>query len=1005
MMPVLFHWADCMNIDTLEQKLNTLVASFDPNTFLFELLLAYEQPRASITRLQKGDYNLAKRGKDILWKQKVYFSYECNLDLHALVDTLKQDTAITRHSPRFLIVTDMRHLVAMDTKTLDTLDIALTDLPKHFDFFLPWAGMEKQQFQSENPADVKAAEKMGRLYDLIQQDNLEFDRHALNIFLSRLLFCFFAEDTGIFQSGQFTNAVGSHTAEDGSDLTQYLQKLFKVLASQNRSDFPAFLQAFPYVNGGLFEKELPVPSFSSKSRKLILECGSLNWKAINPDIFGSMIQAVVHDEQRSHMGMHYTSVVNIMKVIEPLFLNELTEELEKATGNESKLVKLLDRLYHLRIFDPACGSGNFLIIAYKELCRLEIAIFRELQALNTKWKTAKSGIRLAQFYGIELDDFAHETAKLSLWLTEHQMNMAFREVFGDAKPTLPLQSGGNIVCGNATRLDWEVVCPKDKDHEIYILGNPPYLGSTMQAESQKQDMAVVFKGIKNYKNLDYIACWFLLGARFIQKKNIKLAFVSTNSISQGEQVSLIWPHIFSLDLEVFFAHQSFPWTNNAKGNAGVTCAIIGVSAKNKREKLLYSDGVAFSVNNISPYLINGQSIIIEKRSKAFLSLPKIIYGNKAVDGGFLILSGIEKKVLLEKNPDIIKIIRPFVGSSEYIKGIERYCLWITDDNKELAYSIPEVSERINKVKAMRLASKDEGANKMAAYPHQFREMKSAKKNLLIIPRISSEIREYIPIGFLDADSIISDLAFGIYDPEPWIFSVVSSRMHMTWVRAVAGRLKTDYRYSSALCYNTFPFPDISEAQKAKLEEHVFAVLDEREKHPEKTMAQLYDPDKMPAGLRQAHHEMDLAIEQCYRPKPFSSDEERLEYLFKLYEEMIAAEKVGKKELEGGTSKALTPEDQELLDSFTRIRHEPDAIVLEIQSITWHGHTPEGHWEEVKRLDPTTKDSEVTKQHKQLLQRRRFFRVCTICNERKINGWMHNDEICQGCAQKTLGVVY
>ncbi len=473
-----------MNIDDLEKKLQRLVDQPDPTIFLYDLLLAYEQPRASITRLQKGDYNLAKRGNDVLWKKKVYFSYERHQDLHALIDAFKQDADITRHSPRFLIVTDLKHLVAMDTKTLDTLDISLADLPKHFDFFLPWAGMEKTQFQSENPADVKAAERMGRLYDIIYHDNLGFDRHALNIFLSRLLFCFFAEDTGIFQNGQFTNAVGSHTADDGSDLQNYLHKLFRVLALANRDAFPAFLQAFPYVNGGLFEKDLPVPVFSGKSRKLILECGALNWKAINPDIFGSMIQAVVHDEQRSHLGMHYTSVVNIMKVIEPLFLNELREELDKAAGNENKLAKLLDRLYHLRIFDPACGSGNFLIIAYKELCKLEIGIFRQLQALCPKWKTAKSGIRLTQFYGIEIDDFAHETAKLSLWLAEHQMNMAFREVFGDAKPTLPLQSGGNIVCANATRIPWESVCPKDPAHETYILGNPPYLGYSMQSSQQ-----------------------------------------------------------------------------------------------------------------------------------------------------------------------------------------------------------------------------------------------------------------------------------------------------------------------------------------------------------------------------------------------------------------------------------------------------------------------------------------------------------------------------------------
>ncbi|WMP19377.1 DNA methyltransferase [Thiothrix lacustris] len=464
------------------------------------------------------------------------------------------------------------------------------------------------------------------------------------------MFCFFAEDTGIFGDNQFTNAVGSHTAEDGSDLSNYLQKLFRVLALRERGEFPAFLQAFPYVNGGLFEKDYPVPQFSAKSRKLILECGALNWKAINPDIFGSMIQAVVHDEQRSHMGMHYTSVVNIMKVMEPLFLNELQEELEKAAGNEGKLVKLLDRLYHLRIFDPACGSGNFLIIAYKELCRLEIAIFRELQTLNAKWKTAQSGIRLTQFYGIELDDFAHETAKLSLWLAEHQMNMAFREVFGDAKPTLPLQSGGNIVCGNATRLDWATVCPKDPAHETYILGNPPYLGSKVQEKSHKEDMANVFNQVKNYKDLDYIACWFYKSAKYIEKNQSKFAFVTTNSICQGNQVAMLWPEMDSLKKEIYFAHSSFKWTNNAKGNAGVTCAIIGMRSLSNEPKLLFTSGIAKVVKNINPYLASGNNIIISRRTTPISIFPKMDLGNMPIDNGNLIFSSEEKNSLESKYP-------------------------------------------------------------------------------------------------------------------------------------------------------------------------------------------------------------------------------------------------------------------------------------------------------------------------------------------------------------------
>ncbi|MFZ1342107.1 class I SAM-dependent DNA methyltransferase [Thiothrix eikelboomii] len=880
-----------MNINTLEQKLRTLVANPDPASFLYDLLLAYEQPKASITRLQTGDYNLAKHTHTTLWKKKVYFCYEVNSDLHALIDLAKQDKEIIRHSPRFLIITDLKHLLAVDTKTQDTLDIVLADLPKYFDFFLPWAGMEKTQFQSENPADVKAAERMGRLYDIIYHDNLSFDRHALNLFLSRLLFCFFAEDTGIFGDNQFTNAVGSHTAEDGSDLSNYLQKLFRVLALRERGDFPAFLQAFPYVNGGLFEKDFPVPQFSAKSRKLILECGALNWKAINPDIFGSMIQAVVHDEQRSHLGMHYTSVVNIMKVIEPLFLNDLKEDMDKAAGNENKLSKLLDRLYHLRIFDPACGSGNFLIIAYKELCKLEIGIFRELQTLNTKWKTAKSGIRLTQFYGIELDDFAHETAKLSLWLAEHQMNMAFREVFGDAKPTLPLQSGGNIVCGNATRLNWETVCPKTPTHETYILGNPPYLGFSMQDEKQKEDIVLNWGATTK---LDYVSIWFLNGANYIKNSNGKLAFVSTNSINQGEQVGLLWGGIFEKGLEIFFGYTSFKWENNAKGNAGVTCSIVGLSKKSNSKKIIYSNGVKKNVDSITPYITSGYSVAIFKRNHPLSNFPLISLGDMPKDGGNLILSTDEKNKMISNDARSDKFIKRYIGSSEFIRGEERWCLWIKDDEVDDALKIPSIKNRIDAVKSMRLDSKKVDTRKFAIKPYRFVEVRHQDTNSIIIPRVSSERRYYIPIGFLDEKNIINDLAYAVYDPPTWIFAVISSGMHMTWVRAVAGRLETRIRYSSSLCYNTFPFPDISAKQKEELEDHVFHVLDEREKHPEKTMAQLYDPDKMPAGLRQAHHDMDIAIEQCYRAKPFTNDEERLEYLFTLYEAMIAAEKKGAK---------------------------------------------------------------------------------------------------------------
>lgn len=846
-----------MNTEKLESNLKALVTNLNQETFIYDLLMAYELPKAAVTRLQKGDYNISKIPGEILWKKKLFFKKETDADLHHLIDKLRIDPAIIKQHPRFIVVTDFQTLLSVDTKTGDTLDISILELAKHYDFFLPWAGLEKAQFQSENPADVKAAERMGRLYDIILEDNPTEEKdqlHVLNIFLSRLLFCFFAEDTGIFQDNQFTNALASHTADDGSDLQTYLHKLFAVLNLNERPNYPQFLQDFPYVNGGLFADDYPIPTFSAKSRKIIIECGTLDWKEINPDIFGSMIQAVVHNDQRSSLGMHYTSVTNIMKVIEPLFLNDLYEALEKAEDDdEKKLIKLLGRLYNLRIFDPACGSGNFLIIAYKELCKLEINIFRQLQQINAlNWGHAVSGLQLNQFYGIELDDFAHETAKLSLWLTAHQMNLAFKEVFGETRPTLPLQDSGNIICGNATRLDWEVVCPKTDikgkvNYEVYILGNPPYLGARNQSKEQKSDMSFVFDNHKDYKDSDYVSCWFLKGANYIYSAKASLAFVSTNSISQGEQVGYLWPRIFE-KVEIGFAQQSFKWTNSARGNAGVTCIVVGLRNISNADKLLVSGNIVRHVSSISPYLSEGISTFVRRTKHPISKFPQMVIGNMARDGGNLILSNDEKIELINKYPFIKPLIKPLLGSQEFITGLARWCLWIEDNHLEVARSAPEINARIEKVFKFREASKAKTTNQYSSIPHKFAQRCLKTSNSIIVPSTSSERREYIPIGFLDAGIVITNSANAIYDASPYIFAVIASRMHMTWVHTVAGRLEDRIRYSSALCYNTFPFPEITEAQKNTLESHVFKVLDERELHSEKTMAQLYDPDKMPKGL-------------------------------------------------------------------------------------------------------------------------------------------------------------
>lgn len=522
-----------MNIAQIEDNLQKLVENCSEEEFIYELMLAYGLPKNTITLLKKGNRNLSKKDGQIILKKKLFFQAISTSDLHTTIDTLRKTKETFRHDPRFIIVTDHKTLLAIDIKTEDTLDISIKEIAKHFDFFLPWAGMEKAQFKTENPADVKAAERMARLYDEILKDNLfkkPAELHALNVFLSRLLFCFFSEDTDIFERASFTGSISSHTQQDGSDLDSYLNRLFEVLNTEHRTDQPEYLKAFPYVNGGLFGHKYFAPKFTRRSRKMLLDCGELDWSAINPDIFGSMIQAVVHPDQRGGMGMHYTSVPNIMKVIEPLFLNELKEEFEKHHDNKGKLEQLLERLERIRIFDPACGSGNFLIIAYKELRKLEIDIFQRINELSSTPQLPLSRIKLSQFYGIELDDFAHEVAILSLWLAEHQMNVKFREVFGKSTPSLPLKEGGNIIHGNATRIDWENVCPKNKDVETYVLGNPPYLGFLQQDKNQKQDMDVVFGDLKTIKKLDYISCWFFQGAKYIQNNVAALAFVSTNSL-------------------------------------------------------------------------------------------------------------------------------------------------------------------------------------------------------------------------------------------------------------------------------------------------------------------------------------------------------------------------------------------------------------------------------------------------------------------------------------------
>jgi hypothetical protein len=889
-----------MDLSTIEANVEALdtSAGFD---FVYDLLTAYGFPKATIALLKNGTGVRAPSERERLLKNKLYYRFleewETNEDIHAVIDDAASDDAITKQKPRFLIVRDKNTLVAMDRSTGETLDVPLEKLHLHASFFLPWAGIEKVDLETAHYADVKAAEKMARLYDEIRKVNDttgDEEAHALNVFFSRLLFCFFAEDTGIFEPGQVTKAVGSLTMQDGSDLHTFLDQLFEVLDTpeRDRGDLPSYLRDFGYVNGSLFTHRTKMPQFSAKARKIIIECSELDWSEINPDIFGSMMQAVVHVDQRAGLGMHYTSVENIMKVLRPLFLDELDEAYEASEDDAKKLRKLHDRISTIKVFDPACGSGNFLVIAYKELRKLEHRILERLRELEADPKGSglfeESRISLANFYGIEIDDFAHEIAKLSLWLAKHQTNKRFEELFGSRLQMIPLTESGHITCANATRADWRVECVASSGDEIYVCGNPPYLGSSMQSPEQKADIAAYFEDENFSPNLDYVSMWFLKGADLARTTGAVIGLVSTNSICQGNHVGLLFPKLFARGVEIVFAHQSFRWVNSARGGAGVTCIVLGLASGSRRDKWLYRDGTRQAVEHITPYLNpNTKDTIVVPRSMPPQGLPEMLFGSKATDGGNLNLTRFEMETLVGAFPKAERWMKRYVGADEFIKGEDRYCMWVEANEAAEALQISPIRERVAAVRDFRLRSKKAATRELAGESFRFAEVRYKDSPAIIVPRHSSERREYVPMGFLDAGTVISDAANAIYDATPWVFGLVQSRMHMAWLRAVGGRLKTDYRYSAVLVYNTFPVPDLSDEGKDRLSEAAFGVLGARQQFPDRTLAELYDPDKMPAVLLNAHHELDDVVDRIYSPTAFVSDDERLAKLFEMYEDLTS----------------------------------------------------------------------------------------------------------------------
>lgn len=880
--------ATSISYQQTEQELQAFKNGFSPADIPYILLKAFGKSDADIRRYKSGK-GIVARFDGLLIKGLMAYRTCSTVLMDETLNALKADASVAKAAPRILAVSDGNRILAFDPKEQETYENPLNKLWIDFQFFYPLCGIERYRGIEENPADVKAAEKMAKLHDEIRAYNdfsSNADLHELNLFMTRLLFCYFAEDTGIFADNLFTISIDRYTREDGSDLSDYIATAFEVMDKQERTDVPTIFSQFPYVNGGLFSKRIRIPKMGRRARRLIIECGELNWKDINPDIFGSMIQAVVSPSQRGTLGMHYTSVPNIMKVIQPLFLDELYEAFADAKENVKKLRQLLMRISRMKFFDPACGSGNFLIIAYKELRKLEIQIWKRIGELSGGFELPFVNIQLTQFYGIEIDDFAHEVASLSLRLAEHQMNCKFTREFANVTiPALPLGRSGNIVHGNACRVDWNVVCPHSKEEEVFVMGNPPYLGSSMQDKEQKKDLELVCGHFANYKNLDYIACWFYLAAQYIKGGESKSAFVSTNSICQGDSVSLLWPNIFKLNVEIYFAHQSFRWNNNAKHNATVTVVVIGLSNKSGIKKFIYDiSGHRSQSQYINAYLLNAPNVIITRCSSSISGFPEMVFGNKPTDGGFLILDKDEKDCIESLYPESKMMIRKFHGADSFLYGENRYCLWIKESQVSLAYSIHPIKERLDKVASFRKTSKAESTVLYADRPYFFKQRAHKETSSIIVPRVTSERREYIPVGMLNSETIISDAAQAIYDADIFILGILCSHIHVVWLSAVGGKLETRYRYSS-LVYNSFPFPKISEAKKQEIEEAAEEVLLVREDYPGKTLAELYDPDKMPQDLREAHHRLDLIVESCYRDTPFANDEERLECLFKLYEKM------------------------------------------------------------------------------------------------------------------------
>jgi len=860
---------------------------------------------------------------DLLWKGNILIEHKSRgKDLNKAFTQAKDyfPGLKEKELPRYILVCDFEKFRLYDLESNQSNEFSITQLKDNVALFGFMAGYEKKIYKEQDPVNIDAAELMGQLHDKLKA--IGYTGHQLELYLVRLVFCLFADDSNIFEKGIFLDYLELKTAEDGSDLAMHIDTLFTILNTPNENrlrNIDEALAVFPFVNGKLFEERLSTAAFDSEMRKILMDCCLLDWAKISPAIFGSLFQSVMDAKARRNLGAHYTSEKNILKLIKPLFLDELWAAFEKAKNSKAQLQKLHDKISSLRFLDPACGCGNFLIIAYRELRLLEIDIIKQLLKLQGYREEVLKGAQMDasylikcnvdQFYGIEYEEFPAQIAKTAMWLIDHQMNMLVTDTFGNYYVRLPLLKSATIAHGNALRIDWQSLIeplPFDNGQAIYdyILGNPPFIGKQYQNVEQKKDIDAVFAGVKGAGVLDYVTAWYIKAAQYMKgfvmptkeaSQRTKTAFVSTNSISQGEQVGLLWNELFNkYKIKIHFAHRTFSWANEAKGKAAVHVIIIGFANYDIIEKRIfeYSDIKGepheIKVRNINPYLVSGNDSIVISRNTSICEVPQMSTGSTPVDDGNFLFTQNEKELFEKEEPLSKKYLKKIIGAHEFINNETRYCLWLKDCPPNELKSMPLVIERIEKIKKYRLASKKAATRERSKISSIFAEIRQPKSDYLLVPSVSSERRVYIPIGYVKKEIIVSNLCTYLPEASFYSFGVLSSILHMIWVKYVCGRLESRYRYSTSVVYNNFPWPQSpTEKQKEAVEKAAQAVLDARALFPDSSLADLYDPNTMPPALVKAHQQLDKAVDLCYRPQPFINETKRIEFLFELYDQYTA----------------------------------------------------------------------------------------------------------------------